>query len=79
MTTQVKAKTIPPWTDRNRESTSGLWILKKGREFVTISKSEINKNNFYLQKDKDRKLIIDSLQARLTFHQLIDFGYKLQN
>ena len=54
------------------------WILKKGKEYITIEKNSNNRGNFYLQKDDEKKLSLSALQARLTYHQLIDFGYKLQ-
>jgi len=54
------------------------WILKKGKEYVTIEKNIHNRGNFYLQKDDEKRLSLSALQARLTFHQLIEFGYKLQ-
>ena len=54
------------------------WILKKGREYITITKNSHNKGNFYLQKDNEKRLSLSALQTRLTYHQLIDFGYKLQ-
>ena len=54
------------------------WILKKGKEFITIETNTTNKGNFYLQKDDEKRLSLSALQAKLTFHQLIEFGYKLQ-
>ena len=54
------------------------WILKKGKEFITIETDNNNKGNFYLQKDNEKRLSISALQAKLTYQQLIDFGYKLQ-
>ncbi len=54
------------------------WILKKGKEFITIETDNNNKGNFYLQKDNEKRLSLSALQARLTYQQLIDFGYKLQ-
>ncbi len=54
------------------------WILKKGKEFVTIETNNTNKGNFFLQKDDEKRLSISALQAKLTYHQLINFGYKLQ-
>ena len=53
------------------------WILKKGKETITIEKNTNNKGNFYLQKDEEKRLSLSALQARLTYHQLIEFGYKL--
>ena len=54
------------------------WILKKGKEFITIETNNTNKGNFYLQKDDEKRLSLSALQAKLTYHQLIEFGYKLQ-
>ena len=54
------------------------WILKKGKESVTIETDIKNRGNFYLQKDDEKRLSLSALQARMTYHQLIDFGYKLQ-
>ena len=71
---------IVPW-DYKREDESyqiKTWILKKGKEYVTIEKDNNNKGWFHLQKDQERRLSLNSSQAKLTYHQLIDFGYKLQ-
>ena len=54
------------------------WILKKAKEYVTIEKNKYERGKFHLQKDKERRLSLTALQARLTYHQLIEFGYKLQ-
>ena len=54
------------------------WILKKGKEFITIETNNNNRGNFYLQKDDEKRLSLSALQAKLTYHQLINFGYKLQ-
>ena len=54
------------------------WILKKGKEYITIETNNNTKGNFYLQKDKEKRLSLSALQAKLTYHQLIEFGYKLQ-
>ena len=54
------------------------WILKKGKEFITIETDNNNRGNFYLQKDDEKRLSLSALQIKLTFHQLIEFGYKLQ-
>ena len=54
------------------------WILKKGKEFITIETNNNNRGNFYLQKDNEKRLSLSALQAKLTYHQLIEFGYKLQ-
>ena len=54
------------------------WILKKGKEYVTIENDDKNRGNFFLQKDDEKRLSLSALQARMTYHQLIEFGYKLQ-
>ena len=54
------------------------WVLKKGKESITIEKNTHNKGNFFLQKDNEKRLSLSALQARLTYHQLVEFGYKLQ-
>ena len=53
------------------------WILKKGKEYVTIEKDN-NKGWFHLQKDDEKRLSLSALQTNLTYHQLTEFGYKLQ-
>ena len=54
------------------------WILKKVKEYVTIEKDIENRGNLYLQKDDEKRLSLSALQARMTYHQLVEFGYKLQ-
>ena len=53
------------------------WILKKGKEYVTIEKDNHNKGYFHLQKDEEKRLSLNASQTKLTYHQLIGFGYKL--
>ena len=77
----LKKKTgLVPWDykpgDNNYQEEP--WILKKGKEYVVIEKDITNRGNFFLQKDDDKRLSLSALQARLTYHQLIEFGYKLQ-
>ncbi len=75
-----KKAEIVPWDlnfgDKNYQKEP--WILKKGKEYVTIEKDDKNRGNFFLQKDDEKRLSLSALQARLTYHQLIEFGYKLQ-
>ena len=55
------------------------WILKKGKEYVIIEKDNNNNKGFFqLQKDEEKRLSFNALQTKLTYHQLIEFGYKLQ-
>ena len=75
-----KKKELVPWDYKLGENNfqKEPWILKKGKEYITIEKNNNNKGNFYLQKDDEKRLSLSALQARLTYHQLIEFGYKLQ-
>ncbi len=77
----LKKKPVPvPWeiNDGDDNYLKEPWILKKGKEFITIETDNDNRGNFYLQKDDEKRLSLSALQAKLTYHQLLDFGYKLQ-
>ena len=80
MPSKNKQKGIVPWDYQIGEKNHQIepWILKKGKEYVTIEKDNNNKGFFHLQKDEERRLSLSSLQAKLTYHQLIEFGYKLK-
>tara|TARA_B100000579_G_scaffold415091_1_gene409372 strand:+ start:204 stop:479 length:276 start_codon:yes stop_codon:yes gene_type:complete len=75
-----KKANLVPWDYKIGDSSfqEEPWILKKGKEYITIEKDASNKGNFFLQKDEEKRLSLSALQARMTYHQLIDFGYKLQ-
>ena len=70
---------IVPWDyqigDKNYQIEP--WILKKGKAYVTIEKDNKNKGYFHLKKDEERRLSLTASQTNLTYHQLIEFGYKL--
>ena len=77
----LKKKSVPvPWDQKEGDDNylKEPWILKKGKEFITIETNNNNRGNFYLQKDDEKRLSLSALQAKLTYHQLIEFGYKLQ-
>ena len=69
-----------PWDFKDGEDNylKEPWILKKGKEFITIETDNNNRGNFYLQKDDEKRLSLSALQTKLTYHQLLEFGYKLQ-
>ena len=73
-------KTQVPWDLRieDEKYQKEPWILKKGKECVTIERSKNERGKFNLQKNQERILSLSALQARLTYHQLIEFGYKLK-
>ena len=80
MPSKNKNRPIVPWDyqigDKNYQIEP--WILKKGKEYVTIGKDRNNKGFFLLQKDEEKRLSLNASQAKLTYHQLIEFGYKLR-
>ena len=80
MPSNKKNTGLAPWDYQIGENNyqSEPWILKKGKEYIVIEKNTNNRGNFFLQKDDEKKLSLSALQARLTYHQLIEFGYKLQ-
>ena len=75
-----KKQTKVPWDSKVGDDNylKEPWILKKGKEFITIETDNNNRGNFYLQKDDEKRLSLSALQVKLTYHQLIEFGYKLQ-
>ena len=75
-----KSKGIVPWDYQIGDENYQIepWILKKGKEYVTIEKDKNNKGVFLLQKDEEKRLSLNASQAKLTYHQLIEFGYKLR-
>ena len=75
-----KKSALVPWDLKEGDDNylKEPWILKKGKEFITIETNNNNRGNFYLQKDDEKRLSLSALQAKLTYHQLIEFGYKLQ-
>ncbi len=54
------------------------WILKKGKEFITIETDHDNRGNFYLQKYDEKRLSLFALQVKLTYHKLLESVYNLQ-
>ena len=71
---------IYPWDYQIGDDNFQLepWILQKGKEYVSIEKNIDNKGFFYLQKNKEKRLSLNSLQIKSTYNQLLNFGYKLQ-
>ncbi|WP_269625038.1 cytochrome oxidase [Prochlorococcus marinus] len=77
----LKKKPAPvPWEVKEGDDKylEEPWILKKGKEFITIETDNNNRGNIFLQKDDEKRLSLSALQAKLTYHQLLEFGYKLQ-
>ena len=71
---------IYPWDYQIGDDNFQLepWILKKGKEYVTIEKNIDNKGFFYLQKNEEKRLSLNALQTKSIFNQLMNFGYELR-
>ena len=71
---------IYPWDYQIGDDNFQLepWILEKGKEFVSIEKNIDNKGFFYLQKNKEKRLSLSSIQIKSTYNQLRNFGYRLR-
>ena len=80
MALQNQPNSIFPWDyqlgDENFQKEP--WILKKGKEYVTIEKNLDNKGFFYLQKNEEKRLSLNAVQTKSTYNQLINVGYKLR-
>ena len=79
MSLQNQTNNIFPWDyqigDDNFQEEP--WILKKGKEYVTIEKNLKNKGFFNLQKNEEKRLSLNLVQTKSTYNQMIEFGYKL--
>ncbi len=80
MSLKNQTNDIYPWDYQIGDDDFQLepWILEKGKEFVSIEKNTDNKGFFYLQKNKEKRLSLNSLQIKSTYNQLMNFGYKLR-
>ena len=80
MSLQNQTNSIFPWDyqvgDENFQKEP--WILKKGKEYVTIEKNVKNKGFFYLQKNEEKRLSLNVVQTKSTYNKMIEFGYKLR-
>ena len=80
MSLQNQTNSIFPWDyqigDENFQKEP--WILKKGKEYVTIEKNLKNKGFFYLQKNEEKRLSLNLVQTKSTYKKMIEFGYKLR-
>ncbi len=80
MSLKDQTNNIYPWDYQIGDDNFQLepWILEKGKESVSIEKNTDNKGFFYLQKNKEKRLSLNSLQIKSTYNQLMNFGYKLR-
>ncbi len=75
-----KSKGIVPWDYQIGDENYQIepWILKKGKDYVTVEKDKNIKGGFQLRKNEEKRLSLNASQAKMTYHQLIEFGYKLR-
>ena len=69
-----------PWDygpDQTRAD-DACWIMTNGEDMVTFSKSKIDSNYFYIEKNSEDRKSFLSFQARLTYQKLLDKGYWLE-
>ena len=52
--------------------------FEERKGIITIEKDKENKGFSLLQRDEEKRLSINAIQIKLTYYQLIDFGYKLR-
>ncbi len=53
------------------------WMLCKGRNIYIFSKSRLNEQYVYIQKNKGKKKTVQEYTARLTYQRLLDDGFEL--
>ena len=80
MSLKNQTNDIYPWDYQIGDDNYQLepWILRKGKEYVTIEKNIDNKGFFYLQKNEEKRLSLNALQTKSIFNQLMNFGYELR-
>ena len=53
------------------------WILTKSDNVYTFTRSRINDNYVYIQKNDCKRQAIEEYEARFTYQRLFDEGYSL--
>ena len=66
-----------PWDFKIDQSNykSIQWILTKADVVYTFSRSRINDNYIYIQKNDGKRHAIKEYEARFTYQRLFDEGY----
>ena len=69
-----------PWEigEKEKNYLKEPYILKKGKDFITIEKNTFEKGYFYIQKNEEKRLSVSESQACNIFYKLKDIGYKLK-
>ena len=79
MTISEKYPENIPW-DLNIEETkteSIQWMLSKAGIVYTFTRSRLNNNYVYIQKNNEKTKTIKEYEARFTYQRLFDEGYSL--
>lgn len=68
-----------PWDyDSNYDEVCDVsWMLYRGSNVYIFSKSRINDQYVYIQKNKGQKKPVKEYNARLTYQRLFDDGFEL--
>ena len=68
-----------PW-DRESNLDKSLqvqWMLAKGENIYTFTRSRMDDKYVYIQKNKEKKKAFKEYTARFTYQRLFDDGYVL--
>ena len=68
-----------PWDLNNdhRKSKSIQWMLSKADIVYTFTRSRIDDNYVYIQKNDGKRKAFKEYEARFTYQRLFDEGYSL--
>ena len=66
---------ICPWELQKNSNKS--WTLSKAGDVFTFTKSRIDANYVYIQKNEGKIIPFNSYRARYTYQRLFDSGYEL--
>ena len=80
MTTLEKYPENIPWDFNNDQikNKSTQWILSKEDIVYTFTRSRIDDNYVYIQKNDGNKKAYKEYAARFTYQRLFDEGYSLE-
>ncbi len=68
-----------PWDTNSNldQSLQVQWMLTKGENIYTFTRSRLDNKYVYIQKNKGSKKAFKEYTARLTYQRLFDDGYIL--
>ncbi len=79
MTIREKYPENIPWDADSKldQSKQIQWMLTKGENVFTFTRSQINDKYVYIKKNKEQKKAVKEYEARFTYQRLFDEGYLL--